>query len=176
MKSEDDIPISDVSWEVFQALIEYIYNKQPDLKDYDPVFIASLYYLAEKYIIEDLRDEIIVCIEEWKITKKTVLDVAVLAEESSLHEPLSQALYRVIVNFLRAEFGNRMERIVQFLTEFEVDEKHALVVFKILKLLVGKMEKTSKCVNCQNEPCLNGQGITQENYTRGVVFVCLYPK
>ena len=93
------------------------------------------------------------------------MDVALLAEGSIHLQPLSEALYNAVVNFLRNEFENRLEDAVKFLTEFEVDEKHALAVFKVIKLLLVGIGKT--CGNCQKYPCLNGQGITQENFTPG---------
>jgi len=166
LKSEDDIPISDASKEVFQAMIEHIYCKQLNLKDYDPVFIASLYYLAEKYIIEDLRDEIIASVKEIEISRKNVLEVALLAEESALHEPLSEALYNVVVTFLMTAFENSMEKVVKFLSEFEANEKHGLVILKLLKLLVKEIPE-KKCLNCQIVPCLNGLGLTPDNFIPG---------
>ena len=63
-------------------------------------FLASLYYLADKYNIKDLRDEIVAVIPQHEITKENVLDVAILAEDNILHEPLSEALYDAAVCFV----------------------------------------------------------------------------
>ena len=58
-EDKDDIDIKDASQEVFQAMIDFIYNKQVDLGEYDLPFTSQLYNLAEKYNIKDLRNEII---------------------------------------------------------------------------------------------------------------------
>ena len=42
METEDNIEISDASQAVFLAMVEYIYNKKPNLKDVDLRFLTSL--------------------------------------------------------------------------------------------------------------------------------------
>ena len=146
-------------------MIKYIYNKQIVIKSQSPTFMASLYYLAEKYIIEDLRDEILAAIKELKICRKSVFEIALLAEESILHLPLSNALYGAVATFLQQEFEDNMLKTVEFFTKPETTERHSLVIVKVLKLLVLKQKTT--CGNCQNFPCLKGVGVTNESFVEG---------
>jgi len=178
LKSEDEIVIPDVNKEVFQTMINYIYNKQIVLKIHSPTFMASLYYLAEKYIIEDLRDEILAAIEELEISRKSVFEIALLAEESILHLPLSNALYDAVATFLQLEFEDNMLKTVEFFTEPETTERRSLVIVKVLKLLVLKQKtsdtKLSICGNCQKSPCFNGGSVVDENFVVGASVTVMF--
>ena len=84
---------------VFKAMIEYIYNKKMNWKDYKLTFLAYLSYLAEKYDISELRQEIISSIPEHRVSDENVLDVAILAEANTHHQPLSNTLYDAVKCF-----------------------------------------------------------------------------
>ena len=113
LKCERDIEINDAKQEVFKTMVEFIYNKKPSYKDVELGFLASLYYLADKYDIGELRNEIISSIRMHVVTKENLLDVANLAEENVLHQPLSEALYDVAVSFVEnAEgSGNKLKSV-----------------------------------------------------------------
>ena len=116
---KDDIDIKDASHDVFQAMIDFIYNKHSELKVYDLTFLSQLYYLGEKYNIEDLRNRIIAAIPEFKILDENVLDVAILAEEYILHEPLMEALYKAATCFLWRKFAGQLSLVIDFFSQIE---------------------------------------------------------
>jgi hypothetical protein len=138
---EEDIVVEDARQEVFKAMIEYIYNKKKDLTDYDLGFRSSLYYLADKYDIEELRKAIIDSIRDYVVSDENVLDVAIMAEENILHQALSEALYDVAALFLQKKIA----------------ETHGLVLLK----LMARMERLSahRCENCPHIPCQNGKNV-----------------
>eukprot|EP00092_Neocalanus_flemingeri_P018914 GFUD01020486.1.p1 GENE.GFUD01020486.1~~GFUD01020486.1.p1 ORF type:complete len:272 (+),score=62.46 GFUD01020486.1:53-868(+) len=170
-EKEDTIDITDASHDVFQAMIEFIYNKQHNWKDFALSFLASLYYLAEKYNIKDLKDEIMASIPEHEVSLENVLDIAILAEDSILHKPVSDALYEAAATFLRNEFKNKLDQAIEFLFETEANEVHALVIFKIMARMKNVEPAISNCENCQQIPCLNGKRITCENFKAGAVVI-----
>ena len=89
-----EIEIVDASKEVFQAMVHYIYSyEEMNLDSYDLSFIASLFYLAEKYDIGDLKDEILSFIPKYLVTKENVLEIAAFAEQCVNLAPLSEAIY-----------------------------------------------------------------------------------
>ena len=96
---ESKIDVEDISVEVFKAMVDFIYNKKMTWNDYELSFLASLYYVADKYDISELRDEIIASIPEHEITDENVMDVAILAEANTHHQPLSNALYDAVKCF-----------------------------------------------------------------------------
>merc|ERR1719452_361746 len=126
--------------------------------NYELHCLSKLYHLADKYDIKELRFEIILSIPEHEITIENVLAVAILAEENSLHYPLSEALYDVAAAFLKQKFANKVENVYNFFSEAEASELHGLVLMKIMgriKFLPNKKE----CDNCKQVLCLNGQRV-----------------
>eukprot|EP00092_Neocalanus_flemingeri_P102892 GFUD01131619.1.p1 GENE.GFUD01131619.1~~GFUD01131619.1.p1 ORF type:complete len:243 (-),score=68.39 GFUD01131619.1:22-675(-) len=163
MVSEDEITIKDASQEVFQAMVDFIHNKQPDWKECDLSFLASLYYLADKYNVEDLRDMIIASFPDQEVTKDNVLGVAILAEDNILLQPLSETLYDVAARFMKKDFDGKLENALDIFTE--VNKKHALVIFKVMERM--KKLKSPTCEHCKQFSCLNGQGVTHQNFVAG---------
>eukprot|EP00092_Neocalanus_flemingeri_P027025 GFUD01029306.1.p1 GENE.GFUD01029306.1~~GFUD01029306.1.p1 ORF type:complete len:273 (-),score=65.78 GFUD01029306.1:19-837(-) len=172
MESEDEITIKDASQEVFQVMVDFIHNKQPDWKDCDLSFLASLYYLADKYNIEELRDKIIASIPEQEVTKDNVLGVAILAEDNILLQPLSETLYDVAARFMKKDFDGKLENALDIFTE--VNEKHALVIFKVMERV--KKLKSPTCEHCKQFSCLNGQGVTHQNFVAGATVRYIHGK
>eukprot|EP00092_Neocalanus_flemingeri_P060462 GFUD01072476.1.p1 GENE.GFUD01072476.1~~GFUD01072476.1.p1 ORF type:complete len:278 (-),score=80.84 GFUD01072476.1:11-844(-) len=169
-EKKDEVTIVDASQEVFQVMIDFIYNKQPNWKDLSISFLCSLYYLAEKYNIGSLKTEIIACISEQKIkiTEEKVLEVAHLAEKNSPHEPLSEALYDVATAVLKAEFRDKVEKASEFFKEAEFSQANAVVLFKMMSRLNSvKTLPPSCCNNCHQTPCLTGKGVTRKNFVPG---------
>jgi len=156
---ENDIEVKDASQEVFLAMIEFIYNKKLVFKDVSLSFLASLYYLADKYNLEDLRDEIVAFIPELKITKDNVLEVARLAEDNILHQSLSGALYDAAARFVKKDKG-----VVDDLCT-DGNEEYAMVIFKLIKR--SNKVKSDLCGNCQQATCLTGQQLTRDNFVKG---------
>jgi len=159
LRVENEVEIKDACQEVFQAMIEFIYNKKLVFKDVGLDFLASLYYLAEKYNLEDLINEIVAFIPEYKITKENVLEIALLAEDNILHKELSEALYSVVVRFVKKNKGV----VKDFYTD--VNEQHALVIFKIIKRSYEVQGEL--CGNCQQTPCMTGKQVTSGNFVKG---------
>ena len=99
---------------------------------------------------------------EHPVTKENVLDVANLAEENILHQPLSVALYDAAASFVKKAEGleNMLERMLDIFTD--ENEDHAVVVFKVIKSV--KKMKSGNCSNCKQASCLNGQRLTIQNF------------
>jgi len=166
LKAENDVEIKDASQESFLAMIEYIYNKKLVFKDISLSFLASLYYLANKYNIEDLRDEIVASIPEHEVTKENVLEVGLLAEENVLHQELSEALYDAAAGFVKKVKGAVNDLCA------DGNEEHAEVIFKIINRsnkVINRSRKVNSelCGNCQQATCLSGQQVTSANFVTG---------
>jgi len=161
----DDIKIVDASKEVFQVMINFIYNKEMDWSVFNLSFLSSLYYLADKYDIKDMESKILSNISEQKISKDDVLDVASLAEAYQFFPKLSEALYDVAALCLKEDFKGRFEAVFDFFSEMEVTDTNSLVACKIMARM--KRVKYSKCENCWHSPCLNKKGLTKDNFVPG---------
>jgi len=159
MQSENIVNILDANKDVFQTMIDYVYNKKIEFLDYGLDYLSHLYHLADKYDIEELRLEIIASIPAHEITIQNVIDVAILAEENTHHQALSEALYDVAATFLRQKFDDKARNVYKFFSEAEASERHGLVLMKV----VGRINflLNLECDNCKQvkESCLNGQPV-----------------
>jgi len=135
------IDIVDASHDVFRVMIEYIYNKQFCWDDYDLGFLASLYYLADKYNIVDLRQEIIASVPRHTVSKGNVLEIGILAEANTHHQSLSDSLYRSAATFLTQTFKADLDNALNFFFEKKENMDHAVVIFKIMAA-IKKMKPT----------------------------------
>jgi len=132
MKDEKDIRIEDSTKDVFQAMIDFIYDKKISFADLDLKFLSSLYYLADKYDIQDLSREIIASLPSHEITNDNVLEVAILAEENCHHQLLSESLYELATAFLLKKFAGKVNNVFKFFSESEATEMNGLVLMKML--------------------------------------------
>jgi len=118
MKEKEVVKIVDVDQEVFQAMVEFIYNKTLDWKAFDLPFHCSLFYVAEKYIIKGLKDKILSSIavqQHHKVKMMNVLEIASLAEENRHFEPLAELLFQISVACLERHFrGGSYKDVARF--------------------------------------------------------------
>eukprot|EP00092_Neocalanus_flemingeri_P037485 GFUD01040817.1.p1 GENE.GFUD01040817.1~~GFUD01040817.1.p1 ORF type:complete len:280 (-),score=44.44 GFUD01040817.1:15-854(-) len=171
----EDVIVKDASQPVFQAMVDFIYNKQTALRVYELDFLASLYYLAEKFDLQDLKQGILAAIPEHEVTNENVLGVAILAEDSILHPPLSEALYVAAASFLKSKFNGKLENVVDFCVENESTELHGLVLFKMLATMKN-IPDPDLCENCKQTPCLNGKTLTAQNFMPGAKVAKVDPR
>jgi len=168
-EDKDDIDIKDASQEVFQAMVNFIYNKQVDMGEFDLTFKCQLYNLAEKYNVKDLRRKIIASIPKHDndITEENVLDVAILAEENIHHKPLSEELYTAATVFLMKKFAGKLNNAVEFISQIEATQANGLVLIKMIARMKEMTPTLSKCQNCKSDPCLDRAVVSRENFVPG---------
>jgi len=171
------IKIKDVTKESFEAMIDFIYDKKPDvsISFYEWDILCSLYYLGDKYNIKILMEESLKAILSKEITAENVVNVGLLAEQNSVHEELAETLYDAAAKGLSKMFdGDYGDEVVvkvqQFFHELETTESPTSTSsFKSLVKIMARLRKLAICVckNCRTTPCLNGKEITKENYVQG---------
>jgi len=168
-ESESKISIEDATEEVFKAMIEFIYNKPVDWKNYKLSFLTSLYYLADKYDISELRKQILTSIPEHKVSAENVMDVAILAEANTVYKPQSTALYDAGAACLFQKLQTKFD-VFQFCQETEETGINCVPVVKMLARM-NKMKpvemQSQECRNCKKFPCLDGFGLTNQNFVVG---------
>jgi len=159
MQTENLINILDSNKDVFQTMIDYVYNKKIEFLDYGLDFLSHLYHLADKYDIEELRREIIASIPGHEITIQNVIYVAILAEENTHHQPLSGALYDVAATFLKQKFDAKAKNVYDLFSEAVASERHGLALMRVMGRI--KFLPKPECDNCKQvkELCLNGQSV-----------------
>ena len=166
---ENEILIKDAKHEVFEVLVDYIYNKQPIMSNYDLHFLSSLFYLAEKYNISALKNEIIATIFNKEISDENVLSVAIIAEETIVLEEFSDSLYDRVAMFLLKKFAGKLTNVFEFFSQIKATEVNGLALLKVM----AKMKNMTPplCENCKAYPCMGGEGITKSNFVPGASVV-----
>eukprot|EP00092_Neocalanus_flemingeri_P016058 GFUD01017382.1.p1 GENE.GFUD01017382.1~~GFUD01017382.1.p1 ORF type:complete len:277 (-),score=58.96 GFUD01017382.1:27-857(-) len=164
--SEEDIDIVDATQEVFNTMVEFVYNKDLDWNAFDFHIHCSLYYLAEKYNIVDLKSTILSFIADNQLVNmENVMEVACLAEENSHHEPLSDLLYQNCVSCLEGNFQGSYNEVVKFCADSELySEAYPRVFPKLMKQL---SKSFLTCSNCSKLPCIDGAEPTAVNFKSG---------
>jgi len=122
MEDNGSIVIEDAPKEAFQAMIHFIYNKETDLSIYDFDLLCSIYYLADKYNITALEEEIKKAIKSKDIPSGYVLDIGVLAMKHSVHEKLAEALFEAAAQSLARIFKGNLNRAVEYLIDVDADD------------------------------------------------------
>jgi len=166
---EDDgsIEIIDASKESFEAMINFIYTKETDVSIYCFEMLCSIYYLADKYNIDALKEETLEAIKSKDISVDSVLNVGVLADQHSAHEELAETLYEAATQSLGKIFDGQLTKAIDFFSEIDADASPALCRSAVKMMAKLKKTPSTVCNNCKASPCLSGVGITRTNFVIG---------
>jgi len=172
-ETRNEIVIVDSSYEAFSAMIEYIYNINCDWSKEGLPFIAEMFYLGEKYQIEDLKMEMLEVIEKYKVQRSNVLEVAILAESKSHLDEFSKRLYRVVARFLLKYFKGDIQEVLKLFSEVKVDPTdptNSYILHKLLVIITElKASEPRQCINCKSQSCLDGKVLTKNNFVSGAM-------
>lgn len=165
--SGDGILIVDVGQEVFLAMVKFIYNKSMHWSSYSFIFLAELYYLGDKYDIQDLKKELNAAIPHKKATIENILEVAFLGESNSCFPELSESLYLATAVVLKKKFRHRIDSFITYFHQAVSGENTAELNKIVLNKILDQLKQLSHCSNCKQDPCQHGLGLTQENFVPG---------
>ena len=101
---KNEIEIVDVSFEAFKTMLEFIYNIKHNWLTKGLRFLAEMYYLAEKYILDTLKREILGFLRWARIAPKDVMKVSMTADKFSFLEPFSDLLYQISLQCIEKHF------------------------------------------------------------------------
>jgi len=168
LKDDGSIEIEDATKESFEAMIDFIYTKETDVSIYGFEMLCSIYYLAEKYNINALKEEILEAINTKDISVDNVLHVGMLADKHSAHDELSETLYVAATQSLEKIFDGQLSKAINFFAEINADSSPALCRSAVKMMAKLKtIPSAAVCSNCKASPCLSGVGITRTNLVPG---------
>eukprot|EP00092_Neocalanus_flemingeri_P037216 GFUD01040522.1.p1 GENE.GFUD01040522.1~~GFUD01040522.1.p1 ORF type:complete len:284 (+),score=69.51 GFUD01040522.1:54-905(+) len=159
LKEERDIiDVDDSSVDAFEALIDVMYNKKVPIKEKSFEFLAELFYLADKFLMDELQDFIMKEVSTRKIASENLLKIAAVAENCEHMERFSESVYEVCVKFIR----ENMESVFKMFDSEEAGGANSLILHR----LMAKCTRIEfpVCENCKYSPCLNGKVLTKENF------------
>ena len=102
MKEEKNaIPVEDSNCEVFKIFLDTIYNKKIALKDLNFKMLGELFYLAEKYQLDLLKDSIVKVVSSRTLVSSEVLEAAKVAEDNSHLDKFVETVYQSCSTFVK---------------------------------------------------------------------------
>lgn len=167
----NEILITDASYKAFKFMIEFIYNRKHAWEVEDISFMSEMYYLGEKYHLDDLKTELLDSLSKYQINhirRENFLDVAKLAEKQAHHPDLSKSLYNIVAMFLQNKFKGDIGEVLKLFSEVETDTADATNSFILHKLMstLNDIRKQHTCSN-NNFPCLCNSEPTKNNFLVG---------
>ena len=159
------IEIIDVTKEVFEVMINFIYDKETTMNNYDLDMMCSIYYLADKYSITELEEEILIAIECKEIAVENVIDVGILAIQQAVHEKLAEALLEASVQRLSRMFKGDLNKVGEYLSEIDAEDSLDLIRYKSVLKIMARMKNI--CVNCKVAPCIKGFRLSRDSFVPG---------
>jgi len=162
---KNEIEIKDIKRDVFEAMIDFVYNKNPFVSSYELQFLSSLFYVAEKYNISALKNEIIASIIKKEVLDENVLDIAIIAEMNVIQAEFSERLYDRVAQFLMKKFAGKLNNAIEYFSQTEATQANGLVLLKAMARM--KTISPPLCENCKAYPCMDGVGVSKANFVSG---------
>ena len=164
-----EITDAEMTKESFEAMISFIYNKKTNMSNYDFDMLCSIYYLADKYDITALEEEILEVIKSKEISVENVVDVGVLALHHAVHDKLAEAIYEACAQRLSRIFNGKLTKAVEYLNRMDADDSPDCTKYKSVMKIMARLRApvTPVCTNCQVFPCLTGVKLSRENFVEG---------
>jgi len=161
---EKVIHVEDSNVDAFDTFLDILYHVDVDLKDKNLKFLGEIFYLAEKYQVNDLKTLIVEVVESLKIGMKDVVEIMMIAERTSRLEQFSESLILLCVELV---LSSSTETLAEMFDMFEVEESTSYLLHKLMSKvnkLKDKVNVVGPCKNCRRKPCINGEVITHINF------------
>ena len=159
MKSEVDI--RGTTMEMFQILIDHVYERAPGLADLDTSQLFEIYNLGEMYDISSLKQQAMDQLMATTLTKSNVVCVAHQAEkQKNIFEQLSESLYKKCLQFLAKNVLKSKSDFINYSCQYTSGE-YAATAFKLISDL-------PECTNCFTKPCQTGKFIMYDHLEKDI--------
>eukprot|EP00092_Neocalanus_flemingeri_P025680 GFUD01027841.1.p1 GENE.GFUD01027841.1~~GFUD01027841.1.p1 ORF type:complete len:284 (+),score=64.03 GFUD01027841.1:59-853(+) len=127
-EKRDIIAVDDSSFDAFKTLLDLMYNKKVTLKEMSFMFLAELFYLAHKFLMDKLQDFIINEVYTRKITSEQLLEAATVAENHKQLGRFSESVYGICVMFIRVN----IESVFEIFDSEEAGGANSLILHRLM--------------------------------------------
>jgi len=153
-ETKDVIPVEETTLESFEKLIAFIYNKDIDWGALSVLEMYDVVNLVYKYRMPELREEVMVQIEEVAITMDNLMEVAHTATQFIQFPEVSNVLLQSCAKFLQNTIKTSDQKL-QFAMA-QTDSGQENTVLKLL-VLAKDLPALVECPNCGGLKCRDGQ-------------------
>ena len=108
-EERDVIPVQDASFDAFKMFLDILYNKKISIGKTSFKLLAELFYLADKYIMVELQEVIILEVASRKIVPGLLLEAVKIAEESVNMEKFSMLILKMCADFIKDDIKSVLE-------------------------------------------------------------------
>eukprot|EP00092_Neocalanus_flemingeri_P026071 GFUD01028256.1.p1 GENE.GFUD01028256.1~~GFUD01028256.1.p1 ORF type:complete len:279 (-),score=49.78 GFUD01028256.1:40-876(-) len=169
-EKKDSIPVEDSSMTTFKVFLDILYNKKVLLNSMDYQLLGELFYLADKHLLDPLKDAIVQEVSTRKMVTEEVLEGAKVAETHAHLPKFSEALFEMCSSFLK----DNPESALEICDNEEVSEENSCTLHRLMAR-ANRTNRKSKappapvCSNCKHDPCLHGEELTVDNFVAGSI-------
>ena len=160
----DSVPIEDSSIDTFNMFVDILYNKKVELNELSLKVLGDLFYLGEKYHVEDLKDAIAKNVSSRKIEADGIIEAVKVAEEKAHLVDFSNSVYELCSGFVL----NNHSGVLELFNNLEVEESTSACLHRLMAKAYT-MKKKNVCKNCRYDPCLDGVKLTKENFVADAI-------
>jgi len=169
--TEREIEVYDFSFEEFDAMIRYIYGARVNLPGFEVKSLVSLHSLAVRYEMEDFQEEIVKEIIVKIQQTSNGLDLIKLVDEMKIMDQNS-----TIAKLLLDQAAVKMKDSSQSSDTLYHDLCNLGCNEELMREMLDKMDLSSYCRNCKRQICLDGAGLTVENFVPSALVRVAQPR
>ena len=140
ISSEKVIHVEDSNGDAFDTFLDILYHVDIDLKQKNLKFLGEIFYLAEKYQVNDLKTVIVEVVENKNIGMKDVVEIMMIAEGTSQLEQFSESLILLCVKLV---LSSSTETLAEMFDMFEVEESTSYLLHKLMSKVNKLKDKVS---------------------------------
>lgn len=169
--TEREIEVYDFSFEEFDAMIRYIYGAKVNLPWFDVKSLVSLHSLAVRYEMEDFQEEIVKEIIVGTQQTSSGLDLVNLVGDMKIMDQNA-----TVAKLLLDQAAVKMKDSSQSSDTLYHDLCNLGCTEELISEMLDKMDLSSYCQNCKRQICLDGAGLSVENFVPSALVRVAQPR
>ena len=163
-ENKDTIPVKQTTLESFEMLFDFIYNKDIDWSDISILKMFDIINIANKYRIPTLTEEVMIQMENVKLTLQNVMEVAHTAAQFTKFPDASSHLLMTCAKFVQMKMYSERKQL-----QFAVDQLGTGYEVTVLQLMALVMKLPSiECSNCGQKECQNNKVVGISSFKIGL--------
>jgi len=167
-ENRDTILVQDSSYDAFKILVDLLYNKKVSFENLSFSLLIELFYLADKFILDKMKDVIIHEVSSRKLVSGKLLEAATVAQDKVYLESFSEALFKACVKFVK----ENMRSVFEIFDSLVPGEANADTLHRLMAKANRIHDEPPVCENCKGSPCLHGQDVTIDNFVIKAKITC----
>merc|ERR1719430_3107754 len=139
------VRIDDIEESVFRMFLKHLYGEKAEVGKLDIFSVLEMSELVEKYMIKDLRLEIVARVKSEQVNEENIIELVEQLKKLTNPCVVKDVVEMKVSNYMQVKYGTSVSRLVSFLNEKSVDGETICYMMKIIaKAGVVDNEEESK--------------------------------